>query len=118
MMIDKLARLLGKPNTASTQPDRSISRRSLISRITQASAAALLAGGAASTITLRAGAQLDPCQSCYGATGCSDFYTYYYCDDRGQGYKCCICADNDYPYPRVCGEYCVPWQAGCYRTDQ
>ncbi len=112
-MIAKFARMLGQPSSKAPQSDHAFTRRSLVSRVLQTSAGALVAGGAASTITLKAGAQPpDPCDVCYGYTGCPDFERYSYCDDYGRFYKCCVC--GSVLYSEVCDDICIQQQYGCF----
>lgn len=115
-MINKIARMLGHQNQRSDRSDATLTRRSLLARATQASAGALVAGSAASTITLRSNAQVeDPCDTCYRIHGCPDFEVAYYCDEWGQGRKCCSCGEDIYQY--VCATYCVDWPVNCARLD-
>lgn len=114
-MIDRIAKKLSQPNKASLSSENAITRRSMVSRMLSTSAGVLVAGSAASTITLKADAQIeDPCDTCYRVYGCPDFVTAYYCDARGRGRKCCSCGEDIIPY--VCATICVDWPVTCYRS--
>jgi hypothetical protein len=109
--------MLGQPNRKAPQSDYGITRRSLVSRVLQTSAGALVAGSAASTIFVKANAQTPgPCQTCLGFNpGCDDFFAYSYCDDFGRFYRCCICGNPDNPIADLCDDICVQQQESCFR---
>ena len=116
-MLDRIARMFSHQNRRPERSDPTLSRRSLLARATQASAGAMVAGSAASTVILRTSAQTpDPCQICYGNTGCDEYVRWTYCDDDGTFYRCCTCGESGGPFPGPCDTICVAQQVGCARN--
>lgn len=117
-MIDRLAKLLSQSRNQQNRSDRPITRRSLLARATQATAAAFVVGSSASTISLKAGALApNACQVCNSYTGCSHYDRWDYCDDNGAFYKCCTCGVTEYPYPHICDTICIEQEVRCFSPE-
>jgi len=110
-MFDSLARRIAGDNAS---PER-MGRRGFLGGTVKTVAAAIVATKSASLVTLSAEAQtLDPCAICIQQTGCSSrTEVTYYCDDYGNGYKCCGCGQ----VWGICDIVCVAWPQGCYTPN-
>lgn len=112
-MFETIARRIANEDSSSTH----IGRRGFLRGAVTSAAAVFVASKSASFLTMDAQAALNPCQICIqnNGSGCSSRTEVTdYCDDYGNGYKCCGCGNSW----QICDIVCVPWPVGCYREKE